>query len=556
MALVALFLIGRCPNPKACYGDRAVLQAYADDASHVVVQPDNISSFVEATAGYADMQCTAGYTGNLCGQCAAGYGTVKPFTCRACLKKGTIIALYVIAGLIMLSLIKIMCIATMADDSYGVSSLPTNTALQNLAGSGSRSRSTAAPRTAATAASSAATGCAPPGSIVLQPPRASDVMKALLLWMQYLLLVYSLGIAWPAAMSVPLQAVAWLWSAASPETLSPDCLLSRGGAVPLAMQKVLFYLLMPVVMLILLWLLDCIYLLCLPARRRMKARITMKRCMIVTAFVTLFFFLPSLARSAFGMFACIPVDQATGWPYVAAAVGSHWVHDTQALCYDGYHSGWSVILGIPLLVGLCLLVPGFIVLVVVLNHKRLHEQQVRQQYGFLYRPYRRSCSYWEAVVVCQTLALVAVSVYGVTLGPYYQALLFNCTLALIVVGLALVRPHSHPAAGRMMLQSMGCLLATSYVGLSFLPYDASLQAGAVYANVMGAIVLVANVLLLASLIWRLCRVIHWVQFGQLVAILLYTRCGCVIFADCLPKKPGPSESVQGPSDRLTGSSNS
>eukprot|EP00878_Enallax_costatus_P032389 GHUV01035594.1.p1 GENE.GHUV01035594.1~~GHUV01035594.1.p1 ORF type:complete len:273 (+),score=53.44 GHUV01035594.1:58-819(+) len=252
------------------------------------------------------------------------------------------------------------------------------------------------------------------------------------------------------------------------------------------------------------------------------------------------------------MFACITIDQPTAAPYVAAAVGRYWIYDTGAVCYSGYHRAWSLALGIPLLMCLCFLLPAYMLGVVVVNWKRLHEQPVRQQFGFLYRPYRKACAYWEAVVVCQTLALVAVSVYGVTLGPFYQALLFNCTLALIVLGLALVRPYSHPQAGSVMSQSMGCLLATSYIGLSFLPYDATLHPNDVYANIIGSVVLIGNLVLLISLLWRLHKLVDWVGLFRRVGAMCYTRFGCVMCAGCMPAQ-APTESVQGPADQLTGS---
>lgn len=62
-----------------------------------------------------------------------------------------------------------------------------------------------------------------------------------------------MGVELPAPMMSPLKALAWLWAPAFPETLSVDCLLkgsSVESAVPLAVQKVLFYSCMPIAALI------------------------------------------------------------------------------------------------------------------------------------------------------------------------------------------------------------------------------------------------------------------------------------------------------------------
>lgn len=132
-----------------------------------------------------------------------------------------------------------------------------------------------------------------------------------------------------------------------------------------------------------------------------------KGALVQTAIVLTFFFLPSLLRTAYGMFACVRLDKP---PSAAAlqssfmqynAVGTFWLLDTDQRCFSGYHKGWSAALGVPLLVLLCGVVPFGIVGYLWRNRRRLEEPYFMQHYGFLYESYRPSKCYWEGVVAMQ-----------------------------------------------------------------------------------------------------------------------------------------------------------
>jgi hypothetical protein len=82
-----------------------------------------------------------------------------------------------------------------------------------------------------------------------QPP--AELLRCLVLYGQCLLVVASLSIEWPASIAYPLRALAWVWSSSSPETLSADCILPAYSSVPMAVQLLVFYLAMPIAMLLL-----------------------------------------------------------------------------------------------------------------------------------------------------------------------------------------------------------------------------------------------------------------------------------------------------------------
>jgi hypothetical protein len=94
----------RCPNPAACQGNRAALQGCSQDAA------------CRTSVSYHNLQCSAAYTGNVCGACSLGYGVTKPLHCRACMSTTAIIVMYLTGGLVMLAFIKLVCHFTLAEN--------------------------------------------------------------------------------------------------------------------------------------------------------------------------------------------------------------------------------------------------------------------------------------------------------------------------------------------------------------------------------------------------------------------------------------------------------
>jgi hypothetical protein len=148
----------------------------------------------------------------------------------------------------------------------------------------------------------------------LQPP--AELIRCLVLHGQRLLIFASLSIEWPASFAYPLHALAWVWSSSSPETLSADCILPADSNVPLAVQRVVFYLAMPIAMLLLLLLFEvAIATRCLVFLRRPGTAQKLLARLGSSTIVVLFFFMPSLLHTVFGLFACIPLDQPATWPH-------------------------------------------------------------------------------------------------------------------------------------------------------------------------------------------------------------------------------------------------
>jgi hypothetical protein len=341
-----------------------------------------------------------------------------------------------------------------------------------------------------------------------QPP--AELIRCLVLYGQRLLIVASLSIEWLASIAYPLRALAWVWSSSSPETLSADCILPADSSVPLAVQRVVFYLAMPIAMLLLLLLLESVLAArCLVFRRRPGTAQKLLPRLGSSAIVVLFFFMPSLLRTLFGLFACIPLDQPAASPYIANAVGSFWVYDTSSICFGtGWHKYMALGLGVPLVAMLCGVVPGVIVWITMSNMRHLYDAGFRRSWGFLTHSYRPTFCWWEAVVVWETAALVAISVFGANVGAFYQCLLMIAALLLISQLQLGLKPYAHLQAGRAMVQGTHCLLLTTVAGLFFLPLGA-VRLTATYGLVMGGILLAAHVVYVCSLLLQLLKLIDW-----------------------------------------------
>ncbi|WIA19889.1 hypothetical protein OEZ85_005789 [Tetradesmus obliquus] len=82
--------VHRCPNPAACQGNRSILLESCSSSNGPCTSAGQFSA----------LQCGSGYSGNLCAVCKPGYAATKPFTCRHCLPKPTLLAMGAIVLLV------------------------------------------------------------------------------------------------------------------------------------------------------------------------------------------------------------------------------------------------------------------------------------------------------------------------------------------------------------------------------------------------------------------------------------------------------------------------
>jgi hypothetical protein len=164
----------------------------------------------------------------------------------------------------------------------------------------------------------------------------------------------------------------------------------------------------------------------------------------------------------------------------------------------------SLGLGVPLVLLLCAGLPSAIVFITAFNRKRISDPTFQQQWGFLTRAYTTRCCWWEAVIVCQTIALVAVSTFGINMGPFYQTVLMTAAIGIHLFLLTAADPFVHLQTGRSMQLAVQCLLLTSRCTTG-----SSSQPAAEYGIALGALLLLVNLGFVCYVLWQLAKQVDW-----------------------------------------------
>jgi hypothetical protein len=118
--------------------------------------------------------------------------------------------------------------------------------------------------------------------------QVSSLLRCLVLYSQWMLLVVSLNVDWPSPVMYTLQALGWFWASTNLEILRIDCLLSETSGVHVAVQRVMLYVSVPVVRLVVLLLLEFL----LSMIKQWSIAAGMADRLSSSAMVVVYFFLP------------------------------------------------------------------------------------------------------------------------------------------------------------------------------------------------------------------------------------------------------------------------
>jgi hypothetical protein len=445
----------------------------------------------------------------------------------------TLVALYVLSGIALLAFIKVVCYLTLKD------------AVLDSSGSGVAA--------AAAVVSSSASGDSLPQVMTASRPAnahvctqqqqvlPSELLKPLILYMQYMLIISTLNIEWQVIWPF-YKALGWLWAPTNSTTLNIECLLPSSSSVPLPVQKLLLSLSMPLLVLLVLLTLHgllVVYKHCISRARYDAVDVSNVGVQLSQmSLVVMFFFWPMLSRTVLSMFACIRLDNLVQPPFVANAVGLWWELDMNQQCLTGYHRTWALAVGVPGVLLVCIVLPAALAAFTWRNRSHVDDSYFQLHYGFLTRSYRRRRAWYEAVVCFQTSAVVAISIFSAQTQIYYQALALTGAFVAMGLLLAVFKPHATRAAGHVALHSMGCLALTSYVALTLLPYG-STQPSLAYVRAAGAVLLCLNLGFIVSVLWKLARLVKWQQVWQRASGVAGLWCN----GGCTGKSSGSSSSV-------------
>ena len=460
-----------CPNNANCTGGDIIIPDLNHWHSHSY--STQIHACPRDNICEAEGVCAAGYMGNVCGQCLPGYGSQGPFRCGPCMSLAKTLAV-VFGGIVLL----LMFIGGLVHTTLG-----------------DKQQS-------------------PTGGSV----RPSDLIKLLVRHIQYLAIISTVRVHWPSTLGAVFAAANYMFNAASPQVvISLDCVFSAGTGPPLAIKRVLTYVLAPLgvfSLLILGWL--------VLRHFRVGERLSLKRregrpverlpggyVLTVMCLVVLFFFYPALVRTSLSMFACYKLDDpdrtdVDNFPQFleAAAPYGYWVHSIQQPCWQGWHLYWGLGLGVPLVLLLCFVVPVGMWCALYRTRWKRSITGHQSPLMFLYHNYKPNRWYWEVVSTVQVALLVAISVFSFTLGAYFTTLLLSVSVVVFWALQLFFAPFASQELHMLSLLSLGCLYATTSIGLTLF-HGMGVTAPSTYANGIGIMGLVVNAVFVLGCIYRI-----------------------------------------------------
>jgi hypothetical protein len=422
--------------------------------------------------------CLTGHTGNLCGQCAYGFGTTAPLRCGRCMDPRLQLGLYMLVVGATVLFITVTVHFTWQDNKAGDKSL-----------------------------------------------RATDLIKVLVQFLQYLVILGSISVPWPAFLVGMFTAATMVFGVGSGQALSLDCWLPQylPSRLPLALQRQLSYfvgaLVVAVACVVLMNLLHvcnqvwkaCTHKLTRGRRQQPTPRLHFWSRLRVTLLVTAFYAYPTLVRGALSFFACLRIDDASKQPHPEYSISSHtmgyWVSAIQQECFAGWHQPWALGFGLPAVLLLCVGVPLGMFLFLWYSKAQTTDAAFREHYGFLFRNYTDSKPWWEAVWAVQTVLLTAISVFHFTIQAYYALLLMALVVLISGVAQTAARPYEQRLLHRLHLASTSCLFLVVWLSLALFSAPVDIDSVALgHAHIVVGAVMV--VLVCSFVLWCLGTIVR------------------------------------------------
>jgi hypothetical protein len=390
--------------------------------------------------------------------------------------------------------------------------------------------------------------------------RPSDLIKVLVQFVQYVVILGSISVPWPAFLLGMFTAATAVFGVGSGQALSLDCWLPHyvASKLPLALQRqlsvfvgALIVALACVALMNVLHVCNRVWKACTSKpttsrRQQREPQLHFWSRLRVTLLVTAFFAYPTLVRAALSFFACLRIDDASEQPYPEYAIRNHtagyWVSAIQQECFAGWHRPWALGFGLPAVLVLCLGVPVGLLVFLWRSQAKTSDPAFCEHYGFLFRNYAESKPWWEAVWAAQTVMLTAVSVFHFTIQAYYALLVMAVVVLISGAAQIAARPYQQPLLHRLHLASTCCLFLLVWLSLTL--FSASVVVDDITLGRAHAAIGVVMVMLTCSFVlWCVLMIVRVAspmlrEFASSAAAWLQDCTGGV--ASCKQKAPKPS----------------
>lgn len=478
----------RCPDRAFCPGGSLILPEEGHWHSHpksAQVHPCPIF-----TSCAENGTCKEGHTGPLCGACVLeeGYGMTMPLQCRKCLPPARQLGTYLAIVFVTVLFVAVTVRFTWQDNKENDNSL-----------------------------------------------RPSDLVKVLVSYLQYMVIISTISVPWPAFLVTLYASATVVFGAASGQALSLDCLLQHYGVgkyvLPIAIQRQLVYFLAAVGNYVSVALLLYAGHLAKRAWHAISTRGAGASAvsgsskpfdgtkLLVAIPVVLFFAYPTLCKAALTFFACLRIDDANVQPHPEFSLFNHTKGyfvggDIQQECWIGWHRSWALGLGVPSVLLFCVCVPLGMFFFLWANKGRVADPDFRKYFGFLYRNYTTSTGttttnrmvWFESVWAIQTVLMTAVSVFHFTLQAYNALLLLGLVLLVSAVVQVVAKPYAQHRLHRLHLASTLCLILNVWCALAFFSCTGRSSSACFvdYHTAVGAVMVALDALFMAWCVYEIC----------------------------------------------------
>ncbi|CAG9309876.1 unnamed protein product [Blepharisma stoltei] len=179
---------------------------------------------------------------------------------------------------------------------------------------------------------------------------------------------------------------------------------------------------------------------------------------ISTCVILLFLIHPNIVKMMFGAFSCKQINSGERWLTV----------DYDIRCWDSKHIFYLCLVVIPSIILWGIGIPALCLLNLVKNRRKLNEIGPRLMFGFFFNGYKKSCYYWEFIILYRKILVICCSVFLANISVSVQALTVTIILAASLHLHYTNSPYSGPALNELELRSIFVSATTIYCGLYFL----------------------------------------------------------------------------------------
>jgi len=365
------------------------------------------SACLGTSASTLGQLCSEGYTGNLCTECAPGFGRTGEHDCSKCPDPDANRARVAGVGLGIMVLCSLFTYSTI--------------------------------------------------KAALEAQKSHSVLlKITLSCFQFNAIAASFDFRWPGFVKDMLDNQQRAANVGS-SLLSVDCFLAADNKTsPFYIKSLVFMFLPVMVCLIPALVFGGVYLLRKSVPLRNPPSVQMLRDYYFTTVIVILFMLhPSLTQQTFMMLNCKTIGADSSDQYLVA--------DMREQCFGSTHLKWVFGVCLPMLFAYVIGIPAAGLKVLYNNRTELTSERVKKKYSFLFKGYEQRWYFWEMVVVFRKVALVIIAVFF-AFNTQLQAIMAVLLVSAALMAHVFARPYENSTMDWMEFFSLINSFATFWAG--------------------------------------------------------------------------------------------